>query len=198
MDEILQNNAQEMVQLIVAIMERADPFTALHQRRVTELTSAMAAEMGLPMDRKRGLYVASMIHDIGNLRIPMAWDILERPGRLNDNEWAIMQTHAKEGYKMLKPIRFPWPIADIVLQHHERLDGSGYPHGLHGDDILPDARLIRVADTVEAMISDRPYRRACGIEEVKEELTSKRGIVYDPDAVDACLHLLRHDFTFYA
>jgi HD-GYP domain-containing protein (c-di-GMP phosphodiesterase class II) len=198
MNEILQNNAQEMVQLIAVAMERADPFTALHQRRVTELTSAMAIEMGLSMDQKRSLYVSSMIHDIGYLRIPMARDLLERPGRLTGRESDMVRTHAKQGYEMLKSILFPWPVADIVLQHHEMLDGSGYPYGLKGDDILPEARLIRVADTVEAMMSDRPYRPAFGVEAVIDELTRNRCVTYDPDAVDACLRLFKHDFTFYA
>ena len=197
MDEILQNNAQEMVQLIAAIMERADPFTAIHQRRVTELTGAMATEMGLPANRMRSLYVSSMIHDIGNLRIPMARDLLGRSGLLTERECAMVQTHPKEGYKMLKSILFPWPVANIVLQHHEMLDGSGYPQGLKRDDILPEARLIRVADTVEAMMSDRPYRSAFDVEAVTDELTRKRGITYDPDAVDTCLRLLEHDFAFY-
>jgi HD-GYP domain-containing protein (c-di-GMP phosphodiesterase class II) len=198
MDDTMQNNAQEMVQLIAAIMERADPFTAVHQRRVTELTSAIAAEMGLSQNTKRCLYVSAMIHDIGNLRIPMARDLLERPGSLTDREFAMVKIHPREGYKMLKSILFPWPVADIVLQHHEMLDGSGYPEGLKGDDILWEARIIRVADTVEAMMSDRPHRPSRGVEAVIDELSDKRGVTYDPDAVDACLSLLGRDFTFYA
>jgi HD-GYP domain-containing protein (c-di-GMP phosphodiesterase class II) len=193
----MQNNAQEIVQLIAVVMESADPFTAVHQRRVTELTSAIAGEMGLPQDTRRCLYVSAMIHDIGNLRIPMARDLLEKPGTLSDREFAMVQIHPQEGYKMLKSIMFPWPVADIVLQHHEMLDGSGYPGGLKGNDILREAQIIRIADTVEAMMSDRPHRPSHGVDAVIEELSRKRGVAYEPDAVDACLNLLGRNSIFY-
>ena len=177
------------VQAISRIVEMRDPYTSGHQQRVANLVRAMATEMGLSADRQDFIRTASSIHDIGKIAIPS--EILTKPAKLTDLEFSLIKTHAQSGYDILKDIEFPWPVADVVLQHHERMDGSGYPQGLKGDDILLEARILAIADVVEAIVSHRPYRSALGIDIALKELSENKGILYDADAVDACLKLFR-------
>jgi putative nucleotidyltransferase with HDIG domain len=184
---LLRQSLEQSIQAIASTLEARDPYTAGHQRRVAELSVAIATEMGLSPDGIEGIRFAAMIHDLGKIHIPA--EILSKPGELSDIEYMLIQTHPQEGNNILKEITFPWPIADIILQHHERLDGSGYPRELRGDQILPEAKIICVADVVEAMSSHRPYRPGMGIEAALEEIRRGRGSIYDPDVVDACLKL---------
>ncbi|MCF6290361.1 MAG: CBS domain-containing protein [Desulfobacterales bacterium] len=178
------NGAVEAMALTV---EMRDPYTSGHQRRVADLAAAIAREMGLSREKVEGVYMAGVIHDIGKIRVPSG--ILCHPGRLSEAEFGILQPHPAVGYDILKGIEFPWPLAEIVLQHHERLDGSGYPHGLKNGRILLKARILAVADVVEAMSSHRPYRPALGVEHALREISAKRGTCYEPAAVDACVEL---------
>lgn len=171
------------------VIEARDPYTASHQRRVTTLAVLIAREMGLPPNTIDGLRFSAQIHDIGKIGIPN--EVLTKPTALNSMEVAILRGHAQAGYDILKPLNFPWPIAKIILQHHERIDGSGYPHGLKSDEICLEARILGVADTVEAMTSDRPYRLGFGLDKALEELEAQKGVCYDPDVVDACLKVFR-------
>jgi sensor domain CHASE-containing protein len=175
------------IQAIALTVEAKDPYTAGHQRRVADLARAIATEMGLSEEPIDGIRMAGAIHDIGKISIP--GEILSRPGRLSDIEFGLIKTHPQVGYDILKTIDFPWPVAQIVLQHHERMDGSGYPQGLSGEEIILEARILAVADVVEAMASYRPYRLAHSIKEALEEISQNRGVLYDPEVVDACLRL---------
>ena len=175
------------IQAIVQVVEMRDPYTAGHQRRVADLARSIATEMGLPSDVIEGIRMAAVIHDIGKVSVPA--EILSKPGRLTQNEFELIKDHAVTGYDILKDVEFPWPIAEITYQHHERLDGSGYPRGLMGDEVLLEARIIAVADVVEAIASHRPFRPAHGIEAALDEIGKKRGILYDPEVVDTCLKL---------
>jgi putative nucleotidyltransferase with HDIG domain len=166
-----------------------DPYTAGHERRVAELAAAIAREMGLAEPLVEGIRFGSMIHDLGKIKIPA--EILVKPSRLTPIEYELIKQHAQAGYDILKGIDFPWPVAQMVLQHHERLDGSGYPNGLKGEAICQEARILSVADTVEAMSSHRPYRPGLGIDKALAEIERGRGALYDPAAVDACLRLHR-------
>jgi PAS domain S-box-containing protein/putative nucleotidyltransferase with HDIG domain len=177
------------VQAISITVEMKDPYTSGHQRRVSDLARAMATEMGLSADQRDFIRTASAIHDIGKIAIPT--EILSKPTKLTDLEFNLIKTHAQSGYDILKDIKFPWPVADVVLQHHERMDGSGYPRGLKRDDILLEARILAIADVVEAIASHRPYRPALGVDLALEEISRNKGILYDADAVDACLKLFR-------
>ncbi len=177
------------VRAIVSIVESKDPYTAGHQRRVADISRAIATEMGLSADRIEGIRMAGIIHDIGKISVPT--EILSMPRKLTDMEFSLIQTHAQSGYDILKDIEFPWPIARIVLEHHERMDGSGYPNGLAGDQVLPESRIMAVADVVEAMATHRPYRPSLGLDKALEEITLNRGLLYDAEAVDACLRLFR-------
>jgi len=188
-ETILRQSLEQSIEAIAHTVEARDPYTAGHQRRVAELASAIAREMGLPEDQINGIHLAGMIHDLGKIHIPV--EILSKPGKLSELEYTLIKQHPQDGYDILKDVNFPWPIADIVLQHHERLDGSGYPQGLKGDAILIEARIMTVADVVEAMSSHRPYRPGLGIEAALNEISSKRGIYYDPQVVDVCLSLFR-------
>lgn len=169
------------------IVETRDPYTAGHQQRVAQLAGAIALEMGLSEDQIDGIRMAGVIHDIGKISIPA--EILSKPGRINEMEFNLIKMHPKVGNDILKSIEFPWPIAKMVLQHHERMDGSGYPLGLKDEEILLGARILGVADVVEAMASHRPYRPALGIDKALKEIAGNRGKFYDPHAADACLHL---------
>ncbi len=189
--DILRQSLEQSIQTIAAIVEARDPYTAGHQRRVAELATAIAREMALTEDQVNAIYFAAIIHDLGKIHIPA--EILSKPSKLNDIEFMLVKTHPQAGYDILKNVIFPWPIADIVLQHHERLDGSGYPQGLKGGDILLEARIITIADVIEAMSSHRPYRPGLGIESALKEIECHRGEWYDPKAVDACLKLFRED-----
>ena len=185
----LQSTLLDFVAVLGATVEMRDPYTAGHQRRVAHLARAIAQELAWPAHQIQGLHLASVVHDFGKIKVPA--EILSKPGRLTALEFALIQEHAANGYDILKSIQFPWPIADAVHQHHERLDGSGYPQGLRGEAILPEARVLGVADVVEAMSSHRPYRPGLGIDAALAEIERGRNTVYDPDAVDACLQLFR-------
>ncbi|MBI1175487.1 MAG: PAS domain S-box protein [Sideroxydans sp.] len=192
---ILQESLEQSIQAIAGTVEARDPYTAGHQRRVSEVATAIAREMGLPEDRVNGIHLAAIIHDLGKIHIPA--EILAKPGKLSDIELRLVRTHPQDGYEILKDVKFPWPIADIVLQHHERMDGSGYPQGLKGDQILLESRIIAVADVVDAMSTHRPYRSSLGAEVALDEIRSGRGSKYDAAVVDACLKLFTEQgFTF--
>jgi PAS domain S-box-containing protein len=177
------------VQALAMASETRDPYTAGHQKRVSDLARAIAQEMGLPEDKVEGLRLAGVIHDLGKISVPA--EILSKPTKLSDIEFSLIKTHSQIGYDVLKDVDFPWPIARMVLEHHERINGSGYPKGLIGDQILPETKLLMVADVVEAIASHRPYRPAYGIEVALEEIEKNKGILYDSDVVDACLKLFR-------
>jgi len=185
--EKLQELIEEITKAIALTTELRDPYTSGHQQRVTKLACAIAREMGLSKEVLMEIRVAGSLHDIGKMYIPS--EILTKPGKLTEIEFDMIKTHPKVGYNILKTIEFPWPVARIVLQHHERMDGSGYPSGLAAKDILLEARVLGVADVVEAMASHRPYRPALGIDKALEEISRKRGILYDSKVVDACLKL---------
>jgi PAS domain S-box-containing protein len=184
-----QAGLEQTVRAIANTVELRDPYTAGHQARVAQLCEAIGHELGLPEERIRGLSLAAVVHDVGKVRIPA--DILNKPRALNSHEVRIVQTHSEAGYEILKDVHFPWPIAEIVLQHHERLDGSGYPRALKGDEILLEARIIAVADVVEAMSSHRPFRPALGIETALAEIEAKAGTQYDEAVVKASLRVFR-------
>ena len=177
------------VYAISAAVEAKDPYTAGHQSRVADLALAIATEMGLPGDRIEGLRLAAKIHDLGKLSVPS--EILTKPTRLLDVEFSLIKIHSQAGYDILKDIEFPWPIARMVLEHHERMDGSGYPNGLSGERILLESRILSVADVVESMASYRPYRPALGIDAALAEIENHRGTLYDAEVVDSCLRLFR-------
>jgi len=196
--ERLQRTLEGTIHALASAVEMRDPYTAGHQRRVAQLACAIAKEMGLPEERISGVLLAGLIHDIGKINMPA--EILSKPGRLNELEYGLVKTHSQAGYEILNgTIEFPWPVAQIVLQHHERMDGSGYPQGLKGEEILLEARVLAVADVVEAMVSYRPYRSARGVDQALREISQNRGILYDPEVVDACLKLFTEKgFTFNA
>jgi len=182
------------VNTLASTVEMRDPYTAGHQRRVTILACAIADEMGLTEEQFDGLRLAGLVHDIGKFNVPV--EILNKPGRISETEFNIIKTHPEAGYNVLKEIEFPWPVGRIVLQHHERLDGSGYPQGLKKEGIVLEAKILAVADVVEAMASDRPYRPALGIEAALHEITMNKGILYDPDITDVCMRLfIEQGFT---
>lgn len=200
-DDLVQSHAKleaifsGTVSALASMTEKRDQYTAGHQQRVAELACAIAREMGLPAKMVEDIKIAGTIHDIGKLYVPL--DILSQTGKLTDIEFLFIKTHPTAGYDILKSIPFDAPIAEIVLQHHERMDGSGYPKGLKGEDILLQARIVAVADVVEAMGSHRPYRPALGIEKALEEIQSNAGRLYDPVVVGACVRIFReHRFEF--
>ncbi len=191
----LQKNMESTILAMARIVETKDPYTAGHERRVAQLAVAIAQDMRLPEEQINGIYMAAIVHDIGKIYVPS--EILTKPGKLTDIEFSIIKTHPQLGYDILKTIEFSWPVADIVLQHHERLDGSGYPFGIKEEDILLEARIIAVADVVEAMYSPRPYRPSVGFENALQEIVENRGNLYDPAAVDSCLKLfMKENFKF--
>ncbi|MCX6005113.1 MAG: PAS domain S-box protein [Chloroflexi bacterium] len=191
----LQKALTETISSMAKIVEMRDPYTAGHQIRVAILATAIAEEMNLPQEKVAYLRLAATVHDIGKLYVPA--EILSKPGKLSDLEMRIIWTHAQGSYDILGGIEFPWPIADIVVQHHERMDGSGYPNGLRGDEILTESRILAVADVVEAMQSYRPYRPSLGIERALDEIDRNKGTLFDADAVDACIRLFKEkDFKF--
>jgi len=186
---LLRHSLEQSIETIAATVEARDPYTAGHQRRVGELATVIAREMGLAEEQVQGIHFAAIIHDLGKIRIPA--EILVKPGKLTFNEYMLIKEHPQAGYDILKNVKFPWPIADIVLQHHEKLDGSGYPQGLTAGQILLEARILTVADVVEAISSHRPYRPGLGIDTALEEIERNRGGLYDPNVVDACIRLFR-------
>ncbi len=185
----LRKTVEGVVRTIARIVEMRDPYTAGHQRRVAELACAIAEEMGLDRKRIEVLRIAGLLHDIGKISVPA--EILSKPGKLTDVEMKLIMAHPKVGYEILKNIDFDGPVAEIVLQHHERMDGSGYPRGLKGDEILLEARILGVADVVEAMASHRPYRPALGIQMALDEIKRNKGKLYDPQVVDACIKVFK-------
>lgn len=182
------------VQAIVSMIERRDPYTAYHQERVKRLAGAIAREMGLSGEQTEILVLAASIHDLGKIYVPA--EILTKPGHITDLERALIKTHPQVGYDILKTIEFPGLVSQIVQQHHERLNGSGYPLHLSGSQILIEARILGVADVVESLASHRPYRPAFTIDEALAEIRKNRGILYDPEVVDACLRVFQKGFTF--
>jgi HD-GYP domain-containing protein (c-di-GMP phosphodiesterase class II) len=180
-----------VIQVLSATTEMRDPYTAGHHRRSADLARAIGREMGLPEDQVEGLRLAGTIHDVGKIGIPA--DILSKPTRLSEIEFSLIQSHSQIGYDILAGIEFAWPIAKIVNQHHERMDGSGYPQGLKNGDILLESRILAVADVIEAMASHRPYRPSLGIEAALKEIEDKKGVLYDPAVVTACLALFREN-----
>jgi putative two-component system response regulator len=188
-EQRLKKNLLESVSSLAAMVELRDPYTAGHQRRVAQIADAIARELNLPETMIEGINLAAVVHDVGKISVPT--EILTRPGHLSDLEYSMIQEHSMRGYEVLKGIEFPWPIAEIVLQHHERLDGTGYPYGLSGDKIMPEARILAVADVIEAMASHRPYRPGLGIEVALAEIEEHRGTKFDSEIVDATLKLFR-------
>jgi PAS domain S-box-containing protein/putative nucleotidyltransferase with HDIG domain len=178
-----------VIQAMAQTLETRDPYTAGHQRRVADIARTIAEEMNLEEDQIEGIHLAGIIHDLGKISIPT--EILSKPGLLSEIEFDLIRTHPQTGYDILRKIDFPWPLAQIVYQHHERLNGTGYPRGIEGEDILIEARIISVADVVEAMASSRPYRVALGIDNALQEISTNSGVLYDDDVVEACLTLFR-------
>ena len=177
-----------VIHAVSLVVESRDPYTAGHQRRVAELARSIAKKMGLSEWQVMGIHIAGLLHDVGKVAVPT--EILSKPGKINKHEYSIIKNHSQVGYEILQKIDFPWPVTTTILQHHERMNGSGYPAGISGGDIILEARILAVADVVEAMSSHRPYRPALGLASALEEISRNRGILYDPQAVDACLSLL--------
>jgi putative nucleotidyltransferase with HDIG domain/PAS domain S-box-containing protein len=183
----LQKTLTETVEAISTICEMRDPYTAGHQVRVTALACAIASEMGMSEKQVNDIRIGGILHDIGKIYVPA--EILSKPGRLTETEFMIIKSHSQIGYDIVKKIEFPCSVADMILQHHERLDGSGYPGKLKGKEIIMEAKILAVADVVEAMSSHRPYRPALGIEKALEEIAKNKGVLYDEKVVDACFKL---------
>jgi len=197
--ESMEKTKQLMYQTIeslTSVVKVRDPYTAEHQRRVTELASAIAAELNLSEDEKTAVLIAASLHDIGKMNIPS--DILSKPGKITELEFSLIKSHCQTGFDVISPIHFPWSIDEIILQHHERMDGSGYPQGLKGEEIHLAARIIGIADVVEAMSSYRPYRPALGMDKALDEISREKGKKYDPVVADACINLIRNKkFKFH-
>lgn len=178
----------QTVEAFSSFLEISDPYTSGHQIKVSQLAVAIAKQLNFKEDQLEAIYMASMLHDLGKLYIPL--QILNKPGKLTDAEFELVKTHAALGYSVLKKIKFPWPIADMVLQHHERLDGTGYPYGLKGDEIMLEAQIIGVADSIESMSSHRPYRPSLGMGFALEEIKRLKGVFFREDVVDACVSII--------
>lgn len=183
----LQESLKSTVMALVSALEMRDPYTAGHQRRVTQLACAIGKELGFSKKQTEGLRMIGILHDIGKIAVPA--EILTKPGKIGEHEFSLIKTHTEAGFNIVKDIAFPCPVAEAIAQHHERLDGSGYPRGLSGSEIIIQARILAVADVVEAMASHRPYRPGLGIEMALEEITKQKGILYDPEVVDACIRV---------
>jgi len=192
--DTLKRTLNATVEALIAVSEKRDPYTAGHQRRVAQLAFEIAAEMGLSDHQCAGIHVAASIHDIGKIYVPA--EFLTKPGTISDAEHVIIRTHPNVGYDILKSIEFPWPVADVILQHHERMDGTGYPNGLKGEELLLESRILAVSDVMEAMSSHRPYRPSLGMTSAVDELKTYRGKRYDPEVVDACMAILDKGFRF--
>ncbi len=184
---------EKLIQVLNELHASADPYTCGHQRRAADLAAAIGRELGLGNDRVHGLRMAALVHDLGMISVPV--DLLSKTSPLTELERDIVRNHTRVGYELLGKLDFPWPVADVAHQHHERLDGSGYPEGLRGDAIRFEARIIAVADVVEAMASHRPYRPPHRIEQALDELGHGRGTRYDPRAVDACVTMVQRKRT---
>jgi putative nucleotidyltransferase with HDIG domain len=186
-EETLRKTLNDTIRALSSAVELRDPYTAGHQKRVSDLSSAIASEIGLAPERIDCIRLAGLIHDVGKIRIPA--EILSWPNQLSDIDFNLIKAHPQAGYEIMKTIHFPFPVARIVLQHHERIDGSGYPEGLKQDQILLEARILAVADVVEAIASHRPYRAALGITHALNEISKKSGFLFEPRVVQACLNL---------
>jgi putative nucleotidyltransferase with HDIG domain len=194
-EERLHRTLQGIIEALGQTAETRDLYTAGHQKRVTQLACAIAKEMGLSEEHIEGIRIAGLVHDIGKMSIPA--EILSKPSRLSEMEYGLIKAHPQIACDILKNIDFPWPVAQIVLQHHERMDGSGYPQGLKGEQILLESRILAVADVVEAMASHRPYRPALGINKALEEIAQNKGSLYDPVVAATCLQLIeKKTFSF--
>jgi PAS domain S-box-containing protein/putative nucleotidyltransferase with HDIG domain len=194
----IKKTLQATVQSIALIVETKDPYTAGHQQRVSHLAQAIASEMNFAEDRQDFVHTAAIIHDLGKVSVPS--EIFSKQTKLSELEFNLIKIHSQSGYNILKDIEFPWPVADVVLQHHERMDGSGYPQHLQGEAILLESRIVAVADVVEAMSSRRPYRPALEISFALDEISRNKGILYDASVVDACLKLFqekKYNFTVH-
>jgi HD-GYP domain-containing protein (c-di-GMP phosphodiesterase class II) len=178
---------EAIIRVMQATIGARDPYTVAHQQQVTWIARAIGVKLGFSDNRLQRLHVASSLHDLGKIAIPL--EILSKPGKLTEIEFALIKTHPQITYDILKPLQFPESITQIMLQHHERLNGSGYPRGLRGHEILPEARALAIADVVEAMCSHRPYRPTLGLEQALEEISRNKGILYDGEVVDVCLRL---------
>ncbi|MFC1929226.1 HD-GYP domain-containing protein, partial [Chloroflexota bacterium] len=185
----LQKVTEGVLHALSLALESRDPYTARHQRQVANLACKIATEMGLSKWDIEGIQITGLLHDIGKISVPA--EILSKPGQISQYEFSIIKTHPRVGYEILDGTEFPWPITQVILQHHERLDGSGYPEGLSGEDIIFEARILGVADVVEAMSSHRPYRPALGFDRALEEISQNGGILYDLEVVDACLRVFQ-------
>jgi PAS domain S-box-containing protein/putative nucleotidyltransferase with HDIG domain len=185
----VQKTMKDSIYTLSRVIEARDPYTAGHQQEVSKLAVALAKDMGLPQDRIEGIKITALIHDIGKINVPV--EVLSKPGKLSEMEFGLIKNHSQKGYEILKAIDFPWPVAEIVLQHHEKMNGSGYPRGLKGDEILLEAKIICIADVVEAISSHRPYRPALGIDAALNEINKNKGILYDTELVDTCLKLFK-------
>lgn len=183
----LQDSMEGAIQALAVTIEMRDPYTAGHQRRVAKLAGTLGKEMGLSYKQNEGLKMAGLIHDIGKIYVPV--EILTNPCRLSEFEYKVIKAHPRYGYDITKEIDWPWPVSQMILQHHERLDGSGYPVGLSDEEIMEESKILSVADVVEAMSSHRPYRANLGVEAALEEIKSNKGTIYDPQVVTACVNL---------
>ncbi|MBC2714789.1 MAG: response regulator [Desulfobacteraceae bacterium] len=190
-NERLNNILDGIIKAMSLAVESRDPYTAGHQQRVADIAVAIAIRMNFSLERIQYLKMAGLIHDIGKISVPA--EILCKPTRLSDSEFNIMKEHPLTGFKILKEIEFPYPLAKIVYQHHERLDGSGYPNGLSGDETYMEAKILAVADVVEAMASHRPYRPSLGVDIALDEIRKNRGRMFDPDVVDTCCYLFENN-----
>ena len=185
----LEKTLEEIIVTIARIVEMKDPYVAGHQQRVSDLSAEIASVLGMPEEQIYYIKLASLIHDVGKINIPAS--ILNKPGKLTEIEFELIKTHSQIGYEIMKKVQFPWPIAKIILQHHERINGAGYPSGLKNSEILAESKICAVADVVEAMASYRPYRPAIGIDKALDEISSNAGILYDKNVVDACIYLFK-------
>ncbi|HZK40127.1 MAG TPA: HD-GYP domain-containing protein [Atribacterota bacterium] len=191
MHKIIEGTAN----IITKVVELRDPYSIGHQQRVSKLATAIAREMELPQDKIEGTKIASLVHDIGKVNLPT--EIISKPSKLIDVEFNLIKNYPRVGYDILKKVDFPWPVAEIVLQHQEKIDGSGYPRGLKGDEICIEAKILGVANVVEAMSSYKSYRPALSIDEALAEVVENKNILFDPEVVDACLKLFKEkDFKF--
>jgi len=187
--EKLQKIIEGTANIITKVVETRDPYSIGHQQRVSKLTIAIAQEMKLPQDKIEGTKIASLVHDIGKVNLPT--EIISKPSKLIEVEFNLIKNYPKVGYDILKKVDFPWPIAEIVLQHQEKIDGSGYPRGLKGDEICIEAKILGVANAVEAMSSYKSYRPALSIDESLAEIAENKNILFDPEVVDTCIKLFK-------
>jgi len=187
----LRKALEQTITILVNIAEMKDPYTVGHQKRVSQLATAIAKKMNLPEEKVEFVRIASLIHDIGKVSVPS--EILNKPSKLTDSEYALIKTHPAVSYKYIKDIDFPRKVADIILQHHEKMNGTGYPNGLRNREILLEAKIVSVADVVESMDHKRPYRPALGIDKALEEILKNKGKLYDPAVVETCIKLIKED-----